>query len=86
LCISVFIIISTVVFVVVGKPRQLLLLAGMVNGLILPLALAVLLVACTKARLMKGYHHPLWMQAAGWMVVLVMGWMGCQAIADWITK
>ncbi len=86
LCISVFIIISTVVFVVVGKPRQLLLLAGMVNGLILPLALAVLLVACTKARLMKGYRHPLWMQAAGWMVVLVMGWMGCQAIADWITK
>ena len=86
LCISIFIIISTLVFVWIGKPRQLLLLAGMVNGLILPLALAVLLVACTKIKLMKGYRHPLWMQAAGWAVVLVMGWMGCVAIADWLSK
>jgi len=86
LCISLFIIISTFVFVWIGKPRQLLLLAGMVNGLILPFALAVLLVACTKVRLMKGYRHPLWMQAAGWIVVLVMGWMGYLAIADWVTK
>lgn len=86
LCISIFIIISTIVFVFIGKPRQLLLLAGMINGLILPLALAVLLVACTKTRLMKGYRHPIWMQAAGWIVVLVMGWMGCVAIADWLTR
>ncbi len=86
LCISVFIIISTLVFVWIGKPRQLLLLAGMINGLILPLALAVLLVACTKIKLMKGYRHPLWMQAAGWIVVLVMGWMGCMAITEWLSK
>ncbi len=86
LCISIFIIISTLVFVWIGKPRQLLLLAGMVNGLILPLALAVLLVACTKTKLMKGYRHPLWMQAAGWVVVGVMGWMGCIAIAQWVSK
>lgn len=86
LCISVFIILSTLVFVWIGKPRQLLLLAGMVNGLILPIALAVLLVACTKSRLMKGYRHPVWMQAAGWLVVVVMGGMGCLAIAGWLTK
>jgi Mn2+/Fe2+ NRAMP family transporter len=86
LCISVFIIISTLVFVWIGKPRQLLLLAGMINGLILPIALAVLLVACTKTRLMKGYRHPVWMQAAGWIVVIVMGSMGCVAIADWLSK
>lgn len=86
LCISVFIIISTMIFVWIGKPTQLLLLAGMINGLILPFALAVLLVACTQARLMKGYRHPLWMQLAGWMVVLTMGWMGCIAIAEWIGK
>jgi Mn2+/Fe2+ NRAMP family transporter len=86
LCISVFIIISTLVFVLVGKPRQLLLAAGMINGLILPLALAVLLVACTKTRLMKGYRHPVWMQAFGWIVVLVMGWMGCIARAEWLSK
>ena len=86
LCISIFIIISTLIFVWIGKPRQLLLLAGMINGLILPLALAVLLVASTKIKLMKGYKHPLWMQVAGWLVVLAMGWMSCAAIAEWLTK
>ena len=84
LCISVFIIISTFVFVFIGKPRQLLLLAGMINGLILPLALGVLLIACTKTRLMNGYRHPVWMQAAGWIVVVVMGWMGSLAVAEWL--
>jgi len=82
--ISIFIIISTLVFLLVGKPRQLLLLAGMVNGLILPLALAVLLIACTRKKLMKGYQHPVWMQIAGWIVVVVMGWMGSVAILDWL--
>ncbi|MEO7531687.1 MAG: NRAMP family divalent metal transporter [Sediminibacterium sp.] len=86
LCISIFIIISTLVFVWIGKPRQLLLLAGMVNGLILPFALAVLLIACTKTRLMNGYRHPKWMQFAGWMVVVVMGLMGCLAIIQWVSK
>ncbi len=62
------------------------MLAGMVNGLILPFALGVLLVACTKKRLMNGYHHPVWMQAAGWIVVGVMGWMGSVAVAEWLAK
>ena len=86
LCISLFIVLTTLLFMLIGKPRQLMLLAGLVNGLILPLALAVLLIACTKPRLMKGYQHPLWMQAAGWMVVVVMGWMGYQTIAEWLGK
>jgi Mn2+/Fe2+ NRAMP family transporter len=85
LCISIFIILSTIIFIAIGKPRQLLLLAGMINGLILPLALGVLLVACTRKRLMNGYKHPLWMQAAGWIVVVVMGWMGCVAVSEWIS-
>lgn len=82
LCISVFIILSTIVFVAVGKPRQLLILAGAVNGLILPVALSIILIAATKSRLMKGYQHPVWMQMAGWAVVIVMSWMGYQTIAD----
>jgi Mn2+/Fe2+ NRAMP family transporter len=84
LFISVFILISTLVFVFIGRPTQLLLLAGLVNGLVLPIALAVLLIACTRKELMKGYRHPGWMQAAGWIVVLVMGWMGSVAINEWI--
>ncbi len=81
-CISVFIIISTIVFVWIGKPRQLLIAAGAINGLILPIALSMVLIAATKPRLMKGYKHPLWMQAAGWIVVVAMAWLGVRAIMD----
>jgi len=70
----------------VGKPRELLILAGAVNGLILPIALAVILIAATQKRLMKGYQHPVWMQAAGWIVVAVMSWMGYEVIYDSISK
>jgi len=83
-CISVFIVLSTLVFLWIGKPRQLLLLAGVINGCILPIALGVLLIACTRKKLMKGYTHPVWMQAAGWVVVLVMGWMGYLTISGWV--
>lgn len=79
LCISVFIILTTAIFVFVGRPKQLLLFAGAINGLILPIALSIILFAATKTRIMKGYQHPLWMQLAGWMVVAIMSWMG------WIT-
>lgn len=81
-CISVFIILTTIVFTITGKPKELLLLAGAINGLILPFALSVILFAATKAKLMNGYKHPLWMQLAGWMVVTVMGWMGVVTIQE----
>ena len=84
LCISIFIILSTCIFVFIGKPRQLLIFAGALNGLILPIALAIVLIAATRTRLMKGYKHPLWMQVAGWVVVGVMGWMSVVAVYDWM--
>ena len=80
-CISVFIVLSTLIFVLVGKPKQLLILAGAVNGLILPVALAIVLLAARKKVLMKGYQHPLWMQLAGWIVVMAMSYMGALSLA-----
>jgi len=79
LCISIFIVLTTCIFVFIGKPKQLLLFAGAINGLILPIALAIILFAATKTSIMKGYRHPVWMQLAGWVAVAVMSWMG------WIT-
>ncbi|MFL5738878.1 MAG: NRAMP family divalent metal transporter [Flavisolibacter sp.] len=79
-CISIFIILSTCIFVFVGRPRQLLLLAGAINGFILPIALAIILLASRNKRLMKGYVHPLWMQLAGWLVVAVMTSMSVLAL------
>ncbi len=86
LCISIFIILSTIIFVWIGKPRQLLIAAGIVNGLILPIGLAIILIAAMNRTLMKGYRHPVWMQLSGWAVVIVMGIMGVKAIAGDLPK
>ena len=74
--ISLFIIFSTLIFVLVGNPVRLLILAGAVNGLILPLALTVMLIAGVKKKIVGDYRHPLWMQVAGWLVIVLMSWMG----------
>jgi len=78
--ISLFIIASTVIFILRGNPVDLLVKAGAVNGIILPIALAVILIAATKASLMKQYRHPLWLQIFGWLVVAVMTWMSIKTI------
>lgn len=81
--ISGFIVFSTLVFIALGKPRELLLAAGAINGLVLPVALAVVLIAATRTRLMGAYRHPMWMQLCGWIVVAIMGIMGGIAVVDW---
>lgn len=80
--VSVFIVLSTLIFLAAGNPVTLLLLAGAVNGLILPVALTVILIAARKSRVMGSYRHPLWMQIAGWLVVMLMSWMGYFTIID----
>jgi Mn2+/Fe2+ NRAMP family transporter len=66
----------------VGKPTQLLIFAGAINGLILPIALGIVLVAATNRRLMRGYQHPKWMLASGWVVVAVMGGLSVPVLVD----
>lgn len=84
--ISLFIVLSTVIFVAVGNPVTLLILAGAVNGLILPIALAVILLAANRSSLMKGYRHPVILQVMGWLVVAAMSYMGAIAIQQNIGK
>jgi Mn2+/Fe2+ NRAMP family transporter len=77
--ISIFIVFSTMIFVSIGQPVKLLILAGAVNGIILPLALAIMLIASHRSSLMRQYRHSLVLQIIGWIVVAAMSWMG------WIT-
>lgn len=83
---SVFIIFSTCIFLFVGQPVKLLVLAGAVNGFILPIALAVILIASRKQRLVGDYRHPRWLQLIGWMVVVAMGYMSVVVIKESISK
>lgn len=77
-----FIVFSTLVFVFIGKPVMVLILAGTVNGFILPVGLALILIASRKSDIIGDYRHPMWLQITGWMVVLLMGWLIIQTLAE----
>jgi Mn2+/Fe2+ NRAMP family transporter len=86
LMISCFIIISTSIFLITGKPKELLLLAGLLNGFILPFALSIMLIAGRKLPILKQFKYPLWIEIAGWMVVGIMGTMSVFALIEQIKK
>ncbi len=70
-----FIIFSTIIFVLIGKPVKTLVFVGTLNGFILPIALSIILVASRKSRLVGNYKHSLFLQIIGWLVVLIMSAM-----------
>ncbi len=80
--ITLFIVLSTLIFAMVGKPKELLLLAGLLNGFILPFALAIMLIASRKLPLLKQFKYPLWIELSGWAVVLLMGSMSVFAVIE----
>lgn len=84
--ISLFIICSTLIFFIAGNPVKLLIIAGAVNGLLLPIALAVMLISVNRISLFQQYRHPLILQIAGWIVVALMSWMGFTVIMQSIQK
>jgi Mn2+/Fe2+ NRAMP family transporter len=70
-----FILVSALIFIAVGKPVSLLIMAGVVNGFILPVTLCTILFAAYKTRVVGDYKHPVWLTALGGMVVLIMTYM-----------
>ncbi len=78
----VFIAVSTVVMAVVGQPAKLLVLAGALNGLILPLTLGVCLVASKKKKIMgENYRHPMWLMITGIIVVILAAYLGIKSLS-----
>lgn len=87
LLVSGFIIISTLIFILLQQtPGSILIMAGILNGLILPVALAILLIAVSKKRLFPSYRHPIWMHIIGWLVVALMTWLSILTIQQSISK
>ncbi|MBP2637322.1 MAG: natural resistance-associated macrophage protein [Firmicutes bacterium] len=71
-----FILASTLIFAIVGRPVKVLVLVGALNGLILPITLATILVGAYMKKIVGDYKHPLWMTVFGGIVVIVMTYMG----------
>jgi Mn2+/Fe2+ NRAMP family transporter len=77
-----FIFFSAFIFLWVGQPVKVLIFAGGLNGLILPVALSLILMGARRKNITGNYKHPCWMQAAGWLVVVAMAYMGTKGIIN----
>ncbi|MGW8114925.1 NRAMP family divalent metal transporter [Caproicibacterium sp. NSD3] len=78
-----FIVLSTLIMVVIGQPAQLLVLAGALNGLILPLTLGICLIASQKPEIMgKSYHHPKVLFVLGIIVVILSAYLGITSLGS----
>jgi len=75
-----FIVASTLIFVTIGKPVNLLILAGALNGLILPVTLGTMLLATRNENIMGDYKHPKWLIAVGIIIVFIGVFGGYQSM------
>jgi len=76
-----FIVASTTIFTTVGKPVNLLIFAGSINGLILPLSLLSMLLAAHRKDIIGDYRHPKILTALGYVMVAFTAWMGWQSLS-----
>lgn len=77
-----FILISTLIFVFVGKPVHLLIIAGAVNGFILPISLTVMLIAAYKPAIVGVYKQPILLTLIGATIVALMAFMSLRVLMD----
>ena len=72
-----FIAASTLIMLILGNPATLLVVAGALNGLILPITLGICLIASKKKTIMgETYHHPTWLLVLGIIVVIISAYLG----------
>lgn len=81
LFIILFIVSSTFILIFLGRPAKLLVLAGSLNGLILPVTLAIVLIASQKKKIIGTYKHSKVLFILGWIVVAVTAYIGVQSLS-----
>jgi len=74
-----FIVASTTVFLVVGRPVAVLVAVGALNALVLPVGLVAMLLAARRPAIVGAYAHPRWLAAAGWVVAAAMAALSVRA-------
>ncbi|HAM60696.1 MAG TPA: hypothetical protein DCP60_02515, partial [Psychrobacter sp.] len=79
-----FIVISTLVFATIGKPAQVLVLVGTLNGLVLPIAMVIILIAAYRKNIIGNYKHPIWIAAFGWVIAVAMSVLSAMTIAQYL--
>lgn len=81
-----FIVVSTIVFLVVGRPVKILVAVGALNALILPLSLGAMLLASRRRGIIGEYRHPVWLIWTGVAVAAGMAAMGAYTVWSELPK
>jgi Mn2+/Fe2+ NRAMP family transporter len=77
-----FIVLSTAIFLLVGRPVAILIAVGALNAFVLPIGLGAMLLATRRPDLMQGYRHPPLLAAAGSAVALLMVGLGVYTVVS----
>ncbi|WP_051201790.1 NRAMP family divalent metal transporter [Ferrimonas senticii] len=81
-----FIVLTTVGTACINMPVFLLMLAGLVNSVILPVVLGVILIASRRKDIVGDYRHPMWLTSLGAFIVIVMAIGSSSTISGFITR
>ena len=72
--------VSTLVFVLIGRPVAVLVLVGALNGLILPVTLGAMLLAARNKKIVGDYEHPTWLMVFGILAAAVAAYAGAVSL------
>lgn len=86
LIVTCFILFSALIFLLIGRPVNVLIIVGALNGFILPFALVIILLVSGKKELMGNYKHPLWLIYSGWLVAAILLFMTVKTIIFDLSK
>ncbi len=81
--ICAFIAVSTSIMVIMGGAVKMLIFAGALNGLILPLTLICILLACRNKKIVgENYRHPTLLILGAIVVILLAGYLGIVSLPN----
>jgi Mn2+/Fe2+ NRAMP family transporter len=86
LCCVGFIILTSLGTVILDMPILLLILAGLVNSIILPIVLGMMLVATRRKDIVGDYKHPTYLTLFGLFIVILMAAASVTNISNFTLK
>ncbi|ANS85385.1 divalent metal cation transporter [Vibrio scophthalmi] len=81
-----FILVTSLGTVTMNMPILLLMLAGLVNSIILPIVLGMVLAATRRKDIIGDYKHPMYLTAIGVTIVVVMAASSVTNIGNFASK
>ncbi|GIU49320.1 Mn2+ and Fe2+ transporter [Shewanella sairae] len=85
-CCIGFIVFTSVGTILMDMPILLLMLAGLINSLILPIVLAFMLAATRRKDIVGDYKHPLYLSIMGVLIVIGMGAASFSNVGNFVAK